>query len=516
MQMNKLVWQDEDLGAKYEILDLSDDERDEAQMYREELIESIADFDDDLAEKYLGGEEIDNASLISAIRKAVIHHSFIPVFCGTAFKNKGVQPLLDAIVDYMPSPIDVGEIKGHDGKDVDKTITRKPDPSDDFSGLAFKIATDPFVGQLTYFRIYSGELKAGSQVFNPLEGKKERIGKILQMHANKREELQVASAGDIVAITGLKFTTTGQTLCASNKPIIFDLMEFPETVISIAIEPKTSADEDKLHKVLDQLKMEDPSFKYMTNKETGQLLIYGMGELHLEIIVDRLEREFKVGVNVGSPQVSYRESVNGTAKASKEYRKEINGKMQYGEVTIEVTPSDEEVVSFENEFKSREIPKSFFEAAEKGVYDSVLGGALAGYPFIGIKATLKDMKFSEDESNELANTIAASMAFKDACVKAGIVMMEPIMDLEVIAPTESTGDVISDLNGRRGKILSMNPKADKEVLRAEAPLAEMFGYSTDLRSRTQGRANFTMTFKKYERLDNNLAKQVLEKRGIFI
>ena len=336
------------------------------------------------------------------------------------------------------------------------------------------------------------------------------------MHANKREELQVASAGDIVAITGLKFTTTGQTLCASNKPIIFDLMEFPETVISIAIEPKTSADEDKLHKVLEQLKMEDPSFKYMSNKETGQLLIYGMGELHLEIIVDRLEREFKVGVNVGSPQVSYRESVNGTAKASKEYRKEINGKMQYGEVTIEVTPSDEEVVSFESEFKSREIPKSFFEAAEKGVYDSVLGGALAGYPFIGIKATLKDMKFSEDESNELANTIAASMAFKDACVKAGIVMMEPIMDLEVIAPTESTGDVISDLNGRRGKILSMNPKADKEVLRAEAPLAEMFGYSTDLRSRTQGRANFTMTFKKYERLDNNLAKQVLEKRGIFI
>ncbi len=254
----------------------------------------------------------------------------------------------------------------------------------------------------------------------------------------------------------------------------------------------------------------------MTNKETGQLLIYGMGELHLEIIVDRLEREFKVGVNVGSPQVSYRESVNGTAKATKEYRKEINGKIQYGEVTIEVTPSEEEVVTFENEVKSREIPKSFFEPAEKGVYDSVLGGALAGYPFIGIKATLKDMKFNEDESNELANTIAASMAFKDACVKAGIVMMEPIMDLEVIAPSESTGDVISDLNGRRGKILSMNPKADKEVLKAEAPLAEMFGYSTDLRSRTQGRANFTMTFKKYERLDNNLAKQVLQKRGIFI
>lgn len=516
VRMKKLVWRDEDLGAKFDVLDLDDSESDDAQMYREELIESIADFDDDLAERYLGGEEISAESLVRVMRKAVIEHDFVPVFCGSAFKNKGVQPLLDAIVDLMPSPPDMGEVRGHDGKNVDKKIGRKPDPTDDFSGLAFKIATDPFVGQLTYFRIYSGELKAGSQVFNPLENKKERIGKILKMHANKREELQVASAGDIVALTGLKNTSTGQTLCASNKPIIFDLMEFPETVISIAIEAKTSADEDKLHKVLEQLKMEDPSFKYLTNKETGQLLIYGMGELHLEIIVDRLEREFKVGVNVGSPQVSYRESIAGTAKASKEYRKEINGKMQYGELTLEVSPQEEEIVSYESDFKSREIPKAFFEAAEKGVYDSVLGGALAGYPFIGIKAVLKDMKFNEMDSNELAYTIASSMAFKEACLKAGLVLMEPIMDLEVIAPSESAGDVISDLNGRRGRILSMNPKADKEIIKAEAPLATMFGYSTDLRSKTQGRANFSMTFKKYEKLDNTLAKQVLEKRGIFI
>lgn len=516
VRMNKLVWRDEDLGAKFDVLELEEGEREEAQMYRDELIESIADYDDDLAERYLGGEEIGEDILIKAMRSAVLKHGFIPVFCGSAFKNKGVQPLLDAIVDLLPSPPEVGEIKGHDGKDVDKTITRKPDPSDDFSGLAFKIATDPFVGQLTYFRIYSGELKAGSQVFNPLENKKERIGKILQMHANKREELQVATAGDIVALTGLKFTTTGQTLCASSKPIIFDLMEFPETVISIAIEAKTTADEDKLHKVLEQLKMEDPSFKYMTNKETGQLLIYGMGELHLEIIVDRLEREFKVGVNVGSPQVSYRESIAGPAEANKEYRKDINGKMQYGEVTIRVSPQDEEIVSYECDYKNREIPKSFFDAAEKGVYDSVLGGALAGYPFIGIKATLKSMQFNELESNELANTIAASMAFKEACQKAGLILMEPIMDLEILTPSESTGDVISDLNSRRGRILSMSPKADKEIIKAEAPLAEMFGYSTELRSRTQGRANFTMTFKKYEKLEHNLAKQVLEKRGIFI
>ncbi len=516
IKLEKITWLDEDLGAKFEISKLNDDELDEAQMYREELIESIADYDDELAETYLGGDEVSSELLLRVLRKAVIKHEFIPVFCGTAFKNKGVQPLLDAIIDLMPSPVDVGEVKGYDTKNTEKEISRKPDPSEEFSGLAFKIATDPFVGQLTYFRIYSGELKAGSQVFNPLENKKERIGKILQMHANKREELQTAKAGDIVALTGLKYTTTGQTLCASNKPIIFDLMEFPETVISIAIEAKTTADEDKLHKVLDQLKMEDPSFKFLTNKETGQLLIYGMGELHLEIIVDRLEREFKVGVNVGSPQVSYRESISSNATATKAYRKEINGKMQYGEVTLEVEPQEDELVSYEPEFKSREIPKEFFEAAEKGVYDSVLGGALAGYPFISIKAKLKGMKFDDMDSNELAYTIASSMAFKEACQSAGLVLMEPIMDLEIITPSESTGDVISDLNSRRGRIVSMNPKADKEVIKAEAPLAEMFGYSTDLRSKTQGRANFTMTFKKYEKLEHSLSKKVLEKRGIFI
>lgn len=516
IKLKKLVWLEDDLGAKYEIKDLEGEELDEAKMYREELVASIADFDDELAEAYLSGEEVSEDRLVSALRTAVVKHEFVPVFCGTAFKNKGVQPLLDAIVSFLPSPVDIGEVKGHDTKNVEKEVSRKPSPSEDFSGLAFKIATDPFVGQLTYFRIYSGELKAGSQIFNPLENKKERVGKILQMHANKREELQVAKAGDIVALTGLKFTTTGQTLCASNRPIIFDLMEFPETVISIAIEPKTSADEDKLHKVLEQLRMEDPSFKYLTNKETGQLLIYGMGELHLEIIVDRLEREFKVGVNVGSPQVSYRESISASGSATKEYKKEINGKMQYGEVTLEVEPQQEEAVTYEQEFKSREIPKEFFIAAEKGVSDSILGGAMAGYPFISIKAKLVEMKFNELESNELAYTIASSMAFKEACKNAGLILMEPVMELEIVTPTESAGDVISDLNSRRGRVVSMNPKADKEVIKAEAPLAEMFGYSTDLRSKTQGRANFTMTFKKYEKLEHNLSKQILEKRGIFI
>jgi elongation factor G len=369
---------------------------------------------------------------------------------------------------------------------------------------------------LTFFRIYSGEVKAGSQIYNPLSDKKERIGKILQMHANKREELSEAKAGDIVAFTGMKFTTTGQTLCATNKPIIYDLMEFPETVISIAIEPKTSADEDKLSKTLEQLKIEDPSFKYLLNKETGQLLIYGMGELHLEIIVDRLEREFKVGVNVGSPQVAYRESIESRGTAKKVYKNEINGKIQYGEVELSVEPIEEQTVIFESKFSSREIPKEFFKAVEQGVMDSAPAGALAGYPFIGIKVTLLNMKYDEMDSNEVAYTVAASMAFREACQSAGLILMEPSMDLEVLVPQESTGDVISDLNSRRGKINSMSPKGNKEIIKGEVPLALMFGYSTELRSKTQGRASFSMTFKQYEKMEKRLAKEVLEKRGIFI
>lgn len=516
VQMKKLIWNSEDLGEKYELQNISESELEEALMYREELIGSIADFDEDLAEAYLGGEEVTAEILKKAIRHATIKESFIPVLCGTAFKNKGVQPLLDAVCAYLPSPIDIGDVKGYDVKNNEKEITRSPDVSDDFSGLAFKIATDPFVGTLTFFRIYSGEVKVGSQVYNPLEDKKERIGKILQMHSNKREEVEVAKAGDIVAFTGLKYTRTGHTLCLTNKAIVYDLMEFPETVISIAIEPKTSADEDKLHKTLNQLQIEDPSFKYMNNKETGQLLIYGMGELHLDIIVDRLLREFKVGVNVGSPQVAYRESISGSASASHEYKQEVGGKLQYGYAKISVESQQEQVISVEESFKSRDIPKEFFKATSRGITESAPGGALAGYPFISIKASIEELKYDEDSSSELAYTIAASMAFKEACKKAGLSLMEPIMNLEVVSPTEFAGDVISDVNSKRGRILSMNPKGEKEMILAEVPLAEMFGYSTNLRSKTQGRANFSMTFKNYELLDKNIAKKVLEKRGIFI
>jgi len=515
--LKKYTWTGNDQGEKFTLTDLEGPELDEAKLYRDELLEHLADYDDKLAEDYLGGAEISAEAVKKAIREATIKHGFIPVLCGSAFKNKGVQTLLDAIVDYLPSPLDKGEVKGHDAKDTEKEQIRKPDEKELFSALAFKIASDPFVGQLTFIRIYSGELTAGTQVYNPLEKKKERINKIVQMHANKRTELESASAGDIVAVTGLKFTTTGQTLCAEHKPIIFDLMEFPETVISIAIEPKTSADEEKLQKTLDYLKIEDPSFNYRNNKETGQLLIFGMGELHLDIITDRLEREFRVGVNKGSPQVSYRESVSGTATASNTFSRELAGKNQFGQATVHVEPL-EGSLELKVEFKKKEksVPEDIYEAVKRGIQDSAPGGAMAGYPLIGIKAVVESVEFNEAESSDVAYTIAASMAFKEACQKAGLVLMEPIMALEVITPSDYAGDVIADVNAKRGRILGIEPKNNKDVLKAEVPLSEMFGYSTQLRSKTQGRASFTLTFKRYEPLTHNQAKEILQKRGIYI
>ncbi|MFL5784751.1 MAG: elongation factor G [Bacteriovoracaceae bacterium] len=517
LTLKKYTWAGSDLGQKFDIVDLAGDELDESKLYRDELIEALADFDDKLADDYLNGKEISAEVMETAIRKATITDGFIPVLCGSAFKNKGVQPLLDAVVKYLPSPLDKGEVKGHDAKDPEKMLTRKPDEKELFSALAFKIASDPFVGQITFIRIYSGELTAGTQVYNPLEKKKERINKILQMHANKRTELETASSGDIVAVSGLKFTTTGQTLCAEHKPIIFDLMEFPETVISIAIEPKTSADEEKLQKTLDYLKIEDPSFNYRNNKETGQLLIFGMGELHLDIITDRLEREFKVGVNKGSPQVSYRESISGSANAENTFRRELAGKNQFGQASIHVEPVEGSLeIKVEFKKKDKSIPEEIYEAVRRGILDSAPGGVMAGFPLIGIKATVDSLEFNEQEASDVAYTIAASMAFKEACQKAGAVLMEPIMALEVTTPSDYAGDVIADVNAKRGRILGIDPKSGKDVLKAEVPLAEMFGYSTQLRSKTQGRASFTLTFKRYEGLTHNQAKDILLKRGIYI
>lgn len=517
LTLKKMTWKDSDQGAKFEVSELEGSELDEAKLYRDELIDSLVDFDDTLADAYLNGEEITAETLKKTIRKATIEHGFIPVLCGTAFKNKGVQPLLDAVVDYLPSPLDIGVVKGHDAKDFEKMVERNPDDSELFSALAFKISSDPFVGQITYLRIYSGELRAGAQVYNPLEKKKERINKILQMHANKRSELESAGAGEIVAVTGLKFTTTGQTLCAEHKPIIFDLMDFPETVISIAIEAKTSADEDKLQKTLEYLKIEDPSFSFSHNKETGQLLIYGMGELHLDIITDRLEREFKVGVNKGNPQVAYRESISGEGKAANEFRRELAGKIQFGHVSVKVAPIEDSLeIKVEFAKVTRDVPQEIYDAIKRGISEAAPGGAMAGYPLIGIHAIVDPVQYNDLESSDVAYTIAASMAFKEACQKAGLVLMEPIMNVEVTTPTDYAGDVIADINAKRGRIIGIDAKNNKDVVKAEAPLSEMFGYSTQLRSKTQGRASFSLTFKKYEGLTHNQAKDILQKRGIYI
>lgn len=515
--MKKYVWSDDDQGEKFETTDLEGDDLQAAETAREELIGELANLDDSLAELYLGGEVVSNDVLKQSIRTHTIQSSFVPVLCGTAFKNKGVQPLLNAVVDYLPSPLDIGETKGFDAKDEEKEMTRKPDDEELFSGLAFKVARDPFVGLLIYTRIYSGTLKPSQVIYNPLTKKKERVGKILQMHANKREELGVATAGDIVALTGMKDTVTGQTLCTEYKPIIYDLMNFPETVISIAIEAKTAADEDKLHSALKDLKMEDPTFNYFTNKETGQLLIMGMGELHLEIIADRLQREFKVGVSIGTPQVAYRESIHAQASAENTFEREIGGKNQYGNITLKVSPRDDAEIVITSSLKNeRALPKEIVEACKRGIIEAAPGGALAGYPFIGIDVELTELKYNEVDSNELAHAIASSMAFKEACQKAGLILMEPIMDLEVITPADFTGDIIGDLNARRGQILSMENKQEKEIIKSKAPLAGMFGYSTDLRSKSQGRASFSMQFSEYKPLERRIAKELLEKRGIFI
>lgn len=518
VELKAFIWSDdESLGLNFEITSIPEDLIELATLAREKLIESLADFDDDLANLYLNSEEISANELKKSLRNATLEHGFVPVLCGSAFKNKGIQPLLDAIIDYLPSPENRGITWGYDAVNRDRKISRRSDPDELFSALAFKIASDSFVGNITYLRIYSGLVKQGQTIYNPLKKKKERVGKILQMHANKRKELESASAGEIVAVSGLKNTSTGETLCLEHQPIIFDLMEFPKSVISIAIEPKTSSDEAKLGQALEQLKLEDPSFSYKLNEETGQLLIYGMGELHLEIVIDRLKREFNVDINKGQPQVAYRESIEGEGTKESIFQKEIGGKNHYGKCKIHVQAYECQTgIVFESQVRKKDIEKKFLEAIEKGILETVPGGVIAGYPIINIKVTLLDVEFDEVESTELAFVIAASMAFKEACKSAKIVLMEPFMAVEILTPSEFTGDVIGDLNSRRGKVVAVNPKSFKEQIKAEVPLSKMFGYSTDLRSKTQGRASYTMSFLKYEPVSKDLTRQILEKRGIFI
>ncbi|MBI2521307.1 MAG: elongation factor G [Bdellovibrio sp.] len=517
VKMKAIFFKEEDLGCSVVEQEIPQDMLEDTQRFREELISAIADYDDMLAEKYLNGETPSQNEIQAAIRKAVIKHNFIPVLCGSAFKNKGIQPLLDAIVDYLPSPIDRGEIQGHNTKDFEKLEKRQPLADEVFSGIAFKIASDPFVGSLTFVRIYSGELKVGATIYNPLKKKRERVQKILQMHANKRTELDEAGAGEIVALAGLKITTTGETLCLEHRPIIYDLMEFPESVISVAVEPKTSVDEKKLLGVLDQLKIEDPSFNFKHNPETGQLLIYGMGELHLEIIADRIHRDFGVGINVGRPQVSYREGIKSLATAEYTFEKEINGKLQFGHCVIQVEPYDYQAgVLFESSISKRDLPQEILDAIKKSIFDTAPGGCKVGYPFINIKATLIKAKYNEMESSSLGYVIASANAFKSACEAAGFVMFEPYMSLEVVTPSEFSGEVIAHVNMKRGHVVGIESKHNKEVIKAEVPLSEMFGYSTDLRSATQGRANFTLAFHHYGPMDLNLTKKVLESKGIYL
>jgi elongation factor G len=515
--MKSLTFSEDDLGGKVNVGNIPEILLENAKDAREQLIEVLSDYNDDLAEQFLEGHEITVESLKEVIRKAVIEKGFVPVCCGSAFKNKGIQPLLDGVINYLPSPIDRGEVVGYSPKDHEKKITREPDIKDPFSALAFKIATDPFVGSLTYVRIYSGEVKVGANVYNPLKKCRERVHKILRMHANKRDEINMARAGDIVALSGIKKTITGETLCLEQKAIIFDLMDFPEAVISVAIEPKTTVDEKKLENTLALIVKEDPSFSFKRNEETGQLLIFGMGELHLEIVEDRLKREFNIGLRVGKPQVSYRESIKGEGKGTGNFRKDIGGQFQFGHCELTVTRTDcPGGIIVESAIPKKSIPHDYVNAMKKGIEDTALGGALAGYPFINIKVTIENADYIEEEAHEVAYSIASSMAFKHACKAAGPILLEPFMILEVITPVEYTGEVISDINTKRGKLVSMGPKKNKEIIKAEIPLSETFGYSTDLRSKTQGRASFSLEFDRYVEIPFKKSKELLEKRGIFL
>lgn len=512
VEMKSYIYDDETLGAKYVVEDIPQDLLPQALEYREKMLETLSDFEDEIMEKYLAGEEIGSDLIKAAIRKGTVGLKITPVFCGTAFKNKGVQQLLDAIVDYLPCPADVPPVSGMD-PDSSKELTRKVSEDDPFAAIAFKIMTDPFVGQLTFLRVYSGKAPAGSYVYNSSKDTKERFSRLLQMHADKREEIKEARVGDIVAAVGLKHTLTGDTLCDADNPIILEAMEFPEPVIAVAIEPKTKADQEKLSVALGKLAQEDPSFKVSYDEETGQTIISGMGELHLDIIVDRLLREFKVGANVGKPQVAYRETIRQTATAEGKFVRQSGGRGQYGHVHLTIEPLEPggPGFEFENKIVGGTIPREYIGPVEKGVKESLENGIIAGYPVVDVKVTLFDGSFHEVDSSEMAFKVAGSMAVKNAAQKAKPVLLEPIMGIEVVTPEEYMGDVIGDLNSRRGKIQTMNQRANVRVVSAHVPLSSMFGYATDLRSKTQGRATYTMQFSHYEEVPKSISEDIVTK-----
>ena len=508
-----LVWDDADdsLGKEFTKIEIPADMREQVKEYREKMIEGLAEVDEHLMEKYVHGEPITPAELKAAVRKGTISMKLFPILCGASFKNKGVQPLLDAVIDYLPSPLDIPPIQGIN-PETRETEERKAADDAPFAALAFKIMNDQHVGQLVFLRVYSGTLEAGSGVYNSTKDKKERVGRLLRMHANKKEEVEAVAAGDIAAAIGLKLTTTGDTLCEPDRPIVLESMTFPEPVIAVAIEPKTRADEEKLGASLSRLALEDPTFRVTSDEETAQTLIHGMGELHLEIIVDRLLREFKVEANVGKPQVAYRETVRKKAEAQGRYVRQTGGRGQYGDVYLEVEPNEAgKGFEFENKIIGGSIPREYIPAVEKGIREALDTGVLAGYPIVDVKVRLTDGSYHEVDSSEMAFKIAASMGFKEACRRAKAVLLEPVMDVEVVTPEEYMGAIVGDLNSRRGRIASMEARGSSQVIRATVPLGQMFGYATEMRSMTQGRATYTMQFARYEEVPPGIADEIMAK-----
>jgi elongation factor G len=509
--MRGVVYNETSLGAEFEEIDIPKDLLAQAEEYRTIMLEAISDYDEELMMKYLDGEEITVDEVKSALRKATLDVAVVPVLAGSAFKNKGVQRLLDAVIDFLPSPLDVGEVVGRNPKD-DSEIKRKADDEDHFSALAFKIMTDPYVGRLTFLRVYSGKLDAGSYIYNPNTGKKERVGRLLHMHANHREDLEAVYAGDICAAVGLKNTKTGDTLSAVDKPIVLEEMFFPEPVIRVAIEPKTKADQEKMGTALGKLSEEDPTFRVYTDEETGQTIIAGMGELHLEVLIDRMLREFKVEANIGQPQVAYKECIRRPAEAEGKFVRQSGGRGQFGHVLIEVMPNEAgKGYEFIDNIVGGVVPKEYIPSVSNGIQEAMRNGILAGYPVEDIKVRLFDGSFHAVDSSEMAFKIAGSIGFQAAVKKADPAIMEPVMDVEVVVPEEYIGDVIGDLNGRRGRVAGITPRKDAQVISATVPLAEMFGYATNLRSMTQGRAIYTMQFDHYEEVPKSVSEKIIEK-----
>ena len=510
--MKAIYFEDETVGAKYAEGDIPDRVMPVAREYREKMLEALADVDDAIMDKFLKGEEIHIDEIKAAIRKGTIQQKLTPVLCGSAFRNKGVQLLLDAIIDYLPSPLDIPPVIGISPEDGSKVMRRADDDSEPFSALAFKVMTDPFVGQLTFIRVYSGVLHAGSSVYNSTKDIKERVGRLLKMHANKREEIKEVSAGDIAAVVGLRNALTGDTLCDEKNPVVLLSIEFPDPVMSVAIEPKTKADQEKLSQALSKLAQEDPSFKVSFDEETGQTIISGMGELHLEIIVDRLLREFKVGANVGKPQVAYKETIRTKSKAEGKFVRQTGGRGQYGHVYLEIEPSEPgKGFEFVNAVVGGAIPREYISAVEKGIKEATDRGILAGYPIVNVKVKLYDGSYHEVDSSEMAFKIAGSMGFREAAKKANPVLLEPIMSVEVVTPEEHLGDVIGNLSSRRGKVQNIERRGNAQLIRAQVPLSEMFGYATDLRSMTQGRATYTMQLSNYEEVPKGVSEEIVAK-----